>query len=274
MNDADCVRFLGWALPRLRMRWPGFRKVRKQVCKRVGRRMKELNLPDAAAYREYLETHPAEWTALDALCRITISRFYRGIGVFEALRTEILPELASTAKARGSGVVRCWSAGCASGEEPYSLAALWKLGLQPNFSDVSLRIIATDSDPHMLRRSREGRYCRGSLKDFPQQWLADVFEREDDQFLIRGEYRRMVEFLQQDLRREMPAGPFDLICCRNFAFTYFEESLQKEVLPRLVKRLHPGGRLVIGLHEQLPLLPPDLAEDRPSLGVYRKREFD
>lgn len=75
MKDTECVEFLQWALPRLHMRWQGFRKVRGQVCKRIGRRIRELNLGEGADYRTYLESHPAEWSVLDDLCRITISRF-------------------------------------------------------------------------------------------------------------------------------------------------------------------------------------------------------
>ena len=86
MNDADCVEFLQWALPRLRMRWAGFRKVRGQVCKRIGRRLKELGLGDIDAYRSYLDKHSEEWEILDGLCRITISRFHRDRKVFECLR--------------------------------------------------------------------------------------------------------------------------------------------------------------------------------------------
>ena len=75
MSDADCTAFLQWALPRLNLRWPGFRKVHRQVCKRLKRRMSELQLTDFAAYRARLEADPAEWQILDQSCHITISRF-------------------------------------------------------------------------------------------------------------------------------------------------------------------------------------------------------
>jgi chemotaxis protein methyltransferase CheR len=76
-TDAECVDFLQWALPRLGLRWQGFRKVRRQVCRRVARRIAELGLADADAYRLYLERNPQEWDALAELCRVTISRFWR-----------------------------------------------------------------------------------------------------------------------------------------------------------------------------------------------------
>jgi len=82
MTDLECILFLQWALPRLRLRWARFRKVRRQVCKRISSRMRELELPDTAAYRSFLEAHPAEWPLLDSLCRVTISRFCRDCAVF------------------------------------------------------------------------------------------------------------------------------------------------------------------------------------------------
>src|SRR5262245_46489236 len=124
MKDADCVALLQWALPRLALRWEGFRNVRGQVCKRIARRTAELGLGPIAASRPYLEAHPEEWSFVEGLCRVTISRFFRDRGVFDRLRLEILPELAV---ARSEGAVRAWSAGCASGEEPYTLAIVWQL---------------------------------------------------------------------------------------------------------------------------------------------------
>ena len=114
MRDSRCVEFLQWALPRLRMRWPGFRRVRRQVCKRIDGRLRELGLDNTAAYQEYLENNPAEWHVLDDFCRISISRFYRDRSVFDCLRDDVLPNLAARAAALGERQLRCWSAGCAS----------------------------------------------------------------------------------------------------------------------------------------------------------------
>ena len=90
MKHDDCVGFLQWALPRLRLRWPGFRRVRRQVCQRLGRRLRELGLGELQAYQLYLGNHPTEWQVLDGLCRITISRFYRDRTIFVALEREVL----------------------------------------------------------------------------------------------------------------------------------------------------------------------------------------
>ena len=85
MRDTECIEFLQWCLPHMSMRWVGFRRVHKQVCKRLQRRLRELGLVDLKAYRRYLEQHRVEWHTLDHLCQITISRFYRDRVVFGQL---------------------------------------------------------------------------------------------------------------------------------------------------------------------------------------------
>ena len=115
MRDSECVTFLQWALPRMGYRWPGFRKVRRQVCKRIQRRIQELDLADLEAYRRHLASDPQEWSELDALCRVTITRFYRDRAVRDHVRERVLPGLAAVTIDRGDGIVRAWSAGCASG---------------------------------------------------------------------------------------------------------------------------------------------------------------
>jgi len=270
MRDDDGVRFLQWCLPRLRLRWPGFRKVRKQVYKRIDRRLKELRLADVFEYRAYLEAHHQEWSALDGLCRIPISRFYRDRALFEFLERDGLPELAREACTRAEDRIRCWSTGCASGEEPYTLAILWRVRLAPRFPAVSLEILATDVDPVGLERARSGCYCPSSLKDLPTDLLDRAFTRLETGFCVNAEYREGVEWREQDLRTTMPPGLFHLILCRNVAFTYFDDALQREVLERIVARLRPAGVLVIGGGEALP---PGIAGIEPwsrKLGVYRR----
>jgi chemotaxis protein methyltransferase CheR len=251
MADADCVAFLQWALPRLDLRWRGFRKVHGQVCKRLRRRMKELGLEGFSAYRERLTSDPDEWARLDGLCHITISRFFRDSRVFEALSLHVLPEIAARV-AREQRPARFWSAGCASGEEPYTLKIIWDLGVASASPTVSCSIVATDVDDIMLERARKGCYPRGSLRELPEAFLTQGFDRVGSVYCVRARHREGVSFLFQDLRSEAPDGPFDLILCRNVAFTYFEAPLQQDVVSRLVERLAMPGYLVIGAGERLP----------------------
>jgi chemotaxis protein methyltransferase CheR len=204
MKDHDCVSFLQWALPQLHLRWQGMRQVRGQVCKRIQRRLHELALPDMAAYRAYLISHAEEWIVLDECCRITISRFYRDRAVFDALRQTILPELAQQAMDRGDSILRCWSAGCASGEEAYTLKILWELGLSPQFSNLWLQVTATDIDAHLLERAQVGCYAFNSVKELPAPWLTLAFDQTEQGDCVRTLFRAGIEFLQQDIRTQMP----------------------------------------------------------------------
>jgi chemotaxis protein methyltransferase CheR len=268
VKDADCTEFLQWALPQLGMRWADFRRVRGQVCKRLWRRLAELGLAELTAYKALLGTHPEEWTRLDGLCRISISRFYRDQGVWRTLEREILPHLADRARVRGDTRLRIWSAGCASGEEPYTLALLFAFN-QKRLSECAPEILATDTDPHLLERARRASYRASSLRDVPDSWRA-AFARFDDEHCLRSEYRTPVCFLKQDIRHALPEGRFDLILCRNLVFTYFETAMQAAIATRLVERLVAGGILLLGIHESLPESVPMLVQERPWL--YRKSE--
>jgi chemotaxis protein methyltransferase CheR len=216
----DCVAFLQWVLPRLGRRWAGYRKVRRQVCRRVQRRIGELGLDGFEAYREHLEAQADEWAVLDGLMNVTISRFNRDRGVFEYLARTV-PQGA-----------RVWSAGCASGEEPYTLALLRE----------DLEILATDADPNMLRRAEAARYPDSALRELPDR---EAFTDG----VLHERYRRRVSFARHDIRDEPPAGPFDLVLCRNLAFTYFDEPTQRDVLRNIASVTE---LLVIGAHERLP----------------------
>lgn len=269
MTDVECVEFLQWALPRLKLRWRGFRTVRRQVCKRIGRRVKELGLQGGAAYRAFLEATPSEWAVLDGLCRVTISRFYRDRAVFDCLRERLLPELARGAAARGEPALRCWSAGCASGEEPYTLAILFRLELRPRFSGLGLEVVATDSDERVLARARRGCYASATLRELPARWVEEAFTREGDESCVRPELREGVTLRCEDIRERMPDGPFHLVLCRNLVFTYFDVALQQRLLRRMVARLAPGGALVIGAHEALPEEATGLTPAAGHLPIYR-----
>src|SRR6516165_9941978 len=188
MADDSRVAFLKWCLPRLGLRWSGYRKVRGLVGKRLNRRLAELGLADLSAYRTFLIGEPAEWARLEAMCRVPISRFYRDRAVFDAIGGQLLPEAAAAAAARGDNAVKCWQA----------------------------------------------------------------FTRCGPLFCLERGIREGVQFELQDIRRLMPDGPFDLILCRNLAFTYFDDALQCRISDQLRESLRRGGFLVLGTHEALP----------------------
>lgn len=270
MEDAEGVRFLQWCLPKLRLRWRGFRRVRRPVYQSIERRLAQLRLPDLTAYRSYLESHEAEWPVLDELCRVPISRFYRDRAAFEYLELAVLSELSRMALELGEKDLRVWSIGCASGEEPYTVAIIWRLAVAPEFPGLQLAILATDTDQEALERAKRGSYPSQSVRGLPPGMLAQAFSESPTGFVLKEDFRAGIEFLEQDVRVMVPDGPFHLILCRNVVFTYFDVGLQQHTLRQIVDRLVPGGALIIGVTESLPSDIDGLEPWSGKFKVYRR----
>jgi chemotaxis protein methyltransferase CheR len=270
MSDSECVRFLQWALPSAGMRWEGFRRVRRQVCRRIGHRIRELRLRDADAYKNFFEGHAEEWEKLDSLLRVTISRFYRDRDPFNHLGQSVLPNLATHALERGDRFLRCWCVGSASGEEPYTLKIIWELEVAPRFPTLRLSIVATDIDGEVLDRAKTGIFASSSLKELPPGWKERVFERLGDLYRLLPSFREGIDFRQEDVRKAMPSGPFDLILSRNLIFTYFDAVLMRKLVGELVRRLVRGGVLMLGIHESLPSGTQGLSPLPRTRGIYTK----
>ena len=278
MQDEECVHFLQWALPHLRMQWPGFRRVRAQVCKRIQRRIKQLDVNGFAGYRNFLEVHSDEWQTLDVFCRVTISRFYRDKQMFAFLEHEVLPELAQRAITRGDDCLQVLSVGAGSGEEPYTIAIIWSLMLQERFPNLRLQIVATDADPNMIQRAQAACYNYGSVKNLPEPWRDKVFNRQDDRYCLKLKYQDNVQFLVHDVREHLNSilasdhfkKDFDLVLCRNLVGTYFDEPLQIQTFERILAVLRRGGALVLGIHEQLPENVVDVKVWSQRLRVFEK----
>lgn len=271
MTNAECGAFLSWALPRLGLHPPAFRKVRGQVCKRLRRRMRGLGVAGFDAYRSVLEAEADEWRTLEDCCRITITRFCRDHDTWVRLRNTVLPRLAAESLDAGASALRAWSAGCGGGEEPYSLRILWALALSRRFPGLQLKIVATDSDPVMLRRAHAAVYRRSSMREVPHAWINEAFEPSNGLLRLRPDYRADIHFTRQNLRTAMPDGPFDLVLCRYLAFTYFDMAGRRLALQGIANRLRPGGILMLGANERPPPGPcPFAAEDRET-GIWRRR---
>jgi chemotaxis protein methyltransferase CheR len=272
VHARDCEHLLTDVLPQLGLRVEGYRRVRSIVRKRLGRRLRELNLADGSAYRAYLAAHPAEWAKLAGLCLIPVSRFYRDAEVFDYLTCDVFAEFARHARTTGAPSVRALSAGCASGEEPYSLAIAWALGPIRDLAPPPLDIVAIDVSPEMVARAKRGCYPRGSFKELPSAWSAAALETDPrGDSCIRPELRERITFIQRDLRDGCLPGPFDLALCRNSAFTYFDTPTQRSFALELSRSLRPGGVLGIGRKESLPSAEHDLVPRDARLRIFEKQ---
>jgi chemotaxis protein methyltransferase CheR len=206
--------------------------------------MESMGIHDFRSYLSLLRRNPAECDALRSLLTVTISRFFRNRRVFETLARHVLSPLAAKGKP-----ARAWSAGCASGEEAYTLRILWE-GL-PGETPV-LTILATDIDDACLQRAGEGLYPESSLREVPRPIVGKYFRKEEGRFRLREDIIRSVEFRNLDLQENSPPGAFDLILCRNAAFTYFAIPRRIAVTKEIAKAVSPDGFLVIGRTEKLP----------------------
>lgn len=190
--------------------------------------------------------------------------------VFDRLRDVVLPSLACKVLERKDATLRCWSIGCASDEEPYTLQLVWLLAVQAHFPPVACHILDTDAGSHLLARAISACYPASSLRELLQEWRTTAFAPQADDYCLRLRFRQGVDFKQQDIRTAAPDGNFDLILCRNMVFTYFDEPGQQQALTRILERLQPGGVLVIGKSEQLPAESRALNSWDANLRIYRR----
>jgi chemotaxis protein methyltransferase CheR len=243
--------------------WKGYRKVRKGVIKRLRRHMEELDCTTLEAYIAILEQNRTEYQKCQAHLLVTISRFFRDKQVWQHLENRLLPELVSYFPQE----LKTWSAGCACGEEPYSLAILWnRLQFQ-----TTLKIIATDANPLCLERARKGIFGKSSLKALSPEYISSCFNRLSAHcYSILPHFQEPISWHEHDLLDAPPQSAFHLIFLRNNLLTYYQQPTLGRAAERIVKTLMPGGLLVIGAHEKLPELSIALIRDNLCPLIYHR----
>ena len=164
----------------------------------------------------------------------------------------MIPQLCDDLRQQREKNLRCWSAGCARGEEAYSLVLLWKFILQERYPEMKLSVTATDIDPEMIRQAQNAYYSFSSLKNLPLEWRQTAFDEIEDQYCLRPVYRSPVAFQLGNVENVAFVQPYHLVCCRNLVFTYFNLERQVLFLNKLHQHIMAGGVLVLGAHESLP----------------------
>lgn len=227
-----------------------------ELRKKMAQAMKDFDCQDLSGFIEWLVSSPRSRQEIEMLAsHLTISEtyFWREPRVFEALVKQILPELIR-AREKGERRLRIWSAGCASGEEPYSIAIALRR-LLPVPEDWRITILATDINPGILRRATAGVYGQWSFRGLPKRLKEEYFHRkEDGRFEILPEIRKMVTFAYLNLVEDLYPSPLnntnamDLIFCRN-VLMYFTPERAVRVGQRLYNSLVDGGWLMVGASE-------------------------
>ena len=222
------------------------------VSRRLSTRMKALGAPTYRRYSALLDTSPGEYEKVVDAFTINVSEFFRDREPFRVLRDKVFPALIAEKTAAGRRTLRVWSAGCACGEEIYSVSMILNDLLGKDYDSFSLRLYATDIDDACMARAKEGMYETASLKNVDKKY-ADRFTTPapDGRIAVADAVKRNVTFRHYDLIAGGAFGSyFDLILCRN-VMIYFSEQQKKKLFEAFYGALNPGGYLVIGKTETL-----------------------
>ncbi|PWT88102.1 MAG: hypothetical protein C5B55_13675 [Blastocatellia bacterium] len=218
------------------------------ILRRISRRMAVTHTATLGEYENYLKAHSEEVAELVKAFLIKVTGFFRDPEAFEFIRGSVLPDLVDSARANGR-VLRLWSAGCATGEEAYTLALLLADQLGPEFSEWNIKIFATDLNEDAIAFARRGLYPPNVLKDLPDDYRDRYFEPIDHGYRISKLLRQTVIFGNQDLSRGVPFPRINLVLCRNLLI-YLKPELQQSVLDLFAYSLHEShGYLFLGKAE-------------------------
>ncbi|MBS1226964.1 MAG: SAM-dependent methyltransferase [Proteobacteria bacterium] len=222
------------------------------ISRRIERRMAQHDLTDTGVYLRYLKENPAEMQVLFKELLINVTSFFRDPEAFVALKDEILPQL--LAGKPEDYVFRVWVAGCASGEEAYSIAILLREAIdllaESHQSTFSTQIYATDLDDDAIATARVGHYPLNIAADVSPERLRRFFTRDETGFRIKKEIREMVVFAVQNVIKDPPFTKLDLLSCRNLMI-YLEPDLQNRLIPTFHYALKPGGMLLLSSSESI-----------------------
>jgi two-component system CheB/CheR fusion protein len=221
---------------------------RPTLTRRIRKRMQDVGIDDFGAYLDHLEVHPDEITQLFNTILINVTAFFRDPAAWQYVAEEIVPQIIS-AKG-GNEPIRVWSAGCASGEEPYTLAIIMSQALGEEGFRRRVKVYATDTDDDALNTARQARYSARDVDAVPVELRAKYFVNTAGQYLFKPELRRSIIFGRHDLVQHAPISRVDLLVCRN-TLMYFNTEAQNRILSRFHFALKDDGFLFLGRAEML-----------------------
>jgi chemotaxis protein methyltransferase CheR len=255
-------------LQHLGLSWPGYRKVRRGVKKRIHRHMQHLGCKNMSAYLCELGKSDETRHECERLMTVSISRFFRDRELWEVLDEEILPRLIEKQGDR----IEAWSAGCGCGEEVYSLKMVWGRVRTSIHHSPELEITATDMNPIYLERAKAGVYGSSSLKEVSGRFVSTYFRAEAGEklFAINDLQKKGIAWQIHNLLLDPPGSHFHLIFLRNNLLTYYQEDLEKTAFRKVIDCLSEGGFLIIGSHEKLPFESDDLRATGSLSYVFQK----
>jgi len=220
----------------------------RPLKRRLAVRLRACQLSTYPEYAKRLAQDKSEYPKLLDALTINVTNFYRNPETFKAISAGVLPLLAG--QSDSSRPLTIWSAGCSSGEEPYSLAILWREFSAGSGASRPCRILATDIDRQSMEKAQLGIYDQNSMNEIPPELVKKYFNISSKYYILSEDIKRMVEYRHFDLLEPSPYTGLDLILCRN-VLIYFSRQAQEFIFESFKKSLRPGGFLVLGKVETL-----------------------
>ncbi|WP_243366498.1 CheR family methyltransferase [Fundidesulfovibrio soli] len=223
---------------------------------RLANRLKELNLRSFAEYYHFLQYDPSKKQELSKLFEVVTTNetsFYRNPPQLAVFQNNVLPEVLEKQRKLGARKLRIWSAGCSTGEEPYTIAIILHEVLKSEINSWDIRITANDLSEAVLAAARNGVYNDYTLRTTPKEIVAKYFTADAGKFKVKPEVKRLVQFGPINLSDRVMLKRVDrsqIVFCRN-VIIYFDDEMKKNVIGSFYDNLQPGGFLLIGHSESL-----------------------
>ena len=266
LNETPTSDLLQILLARTRVDFRDYKQT--TINRRIERRMVALNIQSEEEYTQFCRTNPAAVDALFKDLLISVTRFFRDKEAFDQLR-DLLPKLIEQSD---GDQIRIWIAGCATGEEAYSIAMLLAEALGGSTAQFKnkVQIFATDIDREALQVARRGTYGLSALNDIPAEYADKYLIRQNDSVRVIDNLRGAILFSDHNVCQDPPFQRIDMVCCRNLLI-YFESNLQKKVLSRFHYAMNPNALMFLGTAESIAGSDEFFALDRDAMHVFRKR---
>lgn len=240
---------------------------------RIGKRLRELGFDSFTEYYKYITTsamRQSELVNLWSAITTNVTHFFREPHHFDSLKKQVLPYLME--KNRASKSVRVWSAGCSTGQEPYTLAMVL-LDFFEGRPNWKVSIVGSDVDVNVVAQAKLGLYAKELKSEIPAQYFYKYFENDVNEIRIKQRVKSVVAYRRQNLR-DLPIRPskYDLIFCRN-VMMYFDREFRKDLIGYFHRSLNDGGYLFLGTSESLTGMPKLFQMEKlDSSIVYRKTD--
>lgn len=254
----------------LNFSWRGYRKVRKGVKKRISRHMQQLGCRNISNYLSELDGDFDLREQCEQLMTVSISRFFRDRILWDVIRNKVFPEIIQC----GIEEINIWSAGCARGEEVYSIKIIWDIIEAELKESPVLKILATDINPDYLEKAKCGVYTLSSMKEVTSEYRKKYFDikKGGRRFEVKPFLKKDIQWKVHNLKTDPPESGFQIIFLRNNILTYCQDFVKFNIFRQVAESLSDAGFIITGSHEKLPAGTEDIIPFKHHPNIFRKHK--